>query len=48
MATPGRKLPEQERQRIIAAGNRGVAISEIARREMVSRPTVRKILKNKR
>jgi DNA invertase Pin-like site-specific DNA recombinase len=48
MATPGRPIDERDRERIRRLGQQGVRVSEIARREMVSRPTVRKILQNSR
>lgn len=48
MATPGQKLSERERERIRKLARQGVSVSETARREDVSRPTVRKILAERR
>lgn len=46
MATPGKKLDEHTRAQIVRLRDRGVSISEIARRLMLCRPTVQKILRN--
>ena len=44
MATSGKPLSDHERERVKNLRDKGVRVSEIAKREFISEPTVRKIL----
>jgi lambda repressor-like predicted transcriptional regulator len=46
MATPGRPLPDHERQRIIKLREHGLSIRKLAAEQMVSTRTVQKVLRS--
>lgn len=48
MATPGRRLPDNERQRIIKLREHGLSIRKVAAEQAVSTRTVQKVLRTVR